>query len=168
MDLIAQESLETTVKLSRLWKWDHRGLACEWRKRERNLEADWACNAALDAQTGFCWLKEVPDPASANIILYSDGGLRERETAAPSRKVAAYGLAIRTFLGNESKLIAMGAEIIDDELATVPSLELQGLRAAKHHMQMFIQGQRPEPRVRELIINNSMIFGFVRHIGETQ
>jgi len=167
LDDTAHQALELTASMARTWKCDHRGLACEWRKRERNVEADWACNAALDAQTGFCWLKQVPDPGQANVIIYSDGGLREKVAAAPGRIVAAYGWAIRQFVGTETQLLAMGAELVEGE-TTVPHLELLGLWAAKHNFQRFAKGYKPEPRIRELIIVNSMLVKCLESIGETR
>ena len=167
LDDTAQRALELTAAMARTWKCDHRGLACEWRKRERNLEADWACNAALDAQTGFCWLKQAPDPGQANVIIYSDGGLRERAAAAPGRHVAAYGWAIRQFAGTGTQLLAMGAELVEGE-TTVPFLELMGLWAAKFNFQRFAEGYTPEPKLRELIIVNNMLINYLSAIGETR
>ena len=47
-DQHAEPIFETAIKLREHWKPAPRQRICDWVPRERNLEADWACNAALE------------------------------------------------------------------------------------------------------------------------
>jgi len=167
LDALGSTTLEVAAALTGLWRTDHNGLACEWRKRERNVEADWACNASLDMQTNFVWMRETPSPET-NIILYSDGALRSVDNSAPGRAVAAFGWAIRKFTDKSSLLIAMGATIVRDPDITVPHLEFLGVRAAKQHLLAFARGHSPVPMLHEVMITNGMLMRFLNTTGEPE
>ena len=143
----------------------NRGLACEWRKREFNLEADWACTAALDQQTSFFWHDEVPaNLEGKNIIFYSDGGKREFDPAHPTRCVAATGWAIRVDHGSRSTLLAMGGTLREAHF-TVPRLELQAMLDVHKHWRDVLAGQEPEATLRSLLIVDNMLSSLIKAVS---
>ena len=140
------------------WIFKNQGLACEWRRRAYNVEADWACNAALDQQTAFFWHDaEVMKIAEGkNVVFYSDGGKRELDPASPSRWLAATGWAIRVHVGATSTLAAMGGTVRNAQM-TVPQLELQAILDVHRHWRDIQNGQEPEPTLRSMLVVDIML-----------
>ena len=137
---------------------NYEGLLVTWRCRDRNLGADWACNAALDQQTSFFWHDEEVLKAAKgkNAIFYSDGGKREYDPAYPSRWLAATGWAIRVSHGATTTLMAMGGTVREARL-TVPHLELQAILDAHQHWHDVKMGQEPEPTLRSMLVLEVML-----------
>ena len=122
---MANEVMEYALMLNESWDTEQIGLVCGWRNRGRNLEADWACNIALDKQASFNYVAEIPDPCKHNIQIHSDGGLRDRDPLKPNQSRAVYGWAIRAtnLTDRSTKLLVMGAEVLPPgQEATVPEL----------------------------------------------
>ena len=135
---------------------NYEGLLLNWRPRARNLEADWACNAALDAQTHFSWFaepREAPDLTRYNYTLYSDGGQRDADEGAPDRRTSVCGWAIRRVSRNAaSELVALGATTVPGR-PTVPNLELMGAVEVQKQWHRLWDPEPPDEYLRETIVH---------------
>jgi len=158
IDQLAGQIYEHISRMNNDRLYQNQGLVCEWRRRSHNIEADWACNAALDVQTAFYW----HDPAalrnaeSANVTFHSDGGKREFDPAAPDRKLTATGWAIRVHTDTGSTLAAIGGSVHSNDL-TVPQLELRAILDVYYHWECLQHGQEPDGPLRSLIILQQML-----------
>ena len=169
LDPMANQIMNLSSEINRYWVAEHIGLVCEWRRRGRNIEADWACNISLDKQCGFNFVSELPDPGAHNIMLYSDGGLRDLKVEQPELKRAVYGWAIRSTnkVNRDTRLIAMGAEVLDaDQAVTVPELEMRGVLKAKEVLLQLTRGTWPETRLSELPFQAIMV-EYEKAVGQT-
>jgi hypothetical protein len=150
---------------------NYEGLLLSWRPRSRNLEADWACNAALDAQTDFSWQLEPgvpPDLRQYNFTLYSDGGQRERSATAPDRRTSAYGWALRrTRLNDPSELYALGARLAEGR-PTVPNLELLGATEGQLQWGRLQNGETPDTYLREAIVHHNLLPTLLLALSSTE
>jgi len=169
VDQLAGQIYEHVAIMNNDRVYQNQGLICEWRRRAYNVEADWACNAALDAQSAFFWHdpEALERATHANITFHSDGGKREVDPAAPDRKLTATGWAVRVHSGAGSSLAAMGGIVHDNDL-TVPQLELRAIRDVYEHWEGLQQGYEPEAPLRSIIILDNLLPAFRSSTPETE
>ena len=144
LDVLARETVDKMV-----WSYEHfksanaGGVFLEWRSRDLNIEADWACNLALDHQTPFHWWNlNVERDRVDHIIIYSDGALRDPEEQPPNLIAGAYGYAIRAWdIDGGAILLGLGAELYNYPNKTVPLLEMLGVGEAHTQLHYYLANQ---------------------------